>query len=56
MGLTGWGAYYIPQYFKSGISNFRNKQYQEGLADFGNIALEGAGILGSVPDALRIAG
>lgn len=56
MGLTGWGAYYIPQYFKSGIDNFRNKQYAEGIKDFGNIALEGAGVLGSVPDALRIAG
>lgn len=56
MGLTGYGAYYIPQYFNSGINNFRNEQYSEGLADFVNIGIEGLGVLGSVPDALKIAG
>lgn len=43
LGLTGLGAYFIPQHFKNGVSNIKTGNYIGALGDFGMIGLETLG-------------
>lgn len=43
LGLTGLGAYFVPQHFKNGVDNIKTGNYIGALGDFGMIGLETLG-------------